>query len=196
MAVRRNALVVGGAVLLVATGLLADARTPWDLERSIGQWVYDWPGWVETPLEAVQNVGTWLAIVVVTAGLVVAGRQRAAAAAALAATGAWLVSTMLKAWVDRPRPSLRLLGRVPRDVVESGTASWPSGHVTVAAALGTVLLLTVAEDRIARAVVVTAVVLTALARLYLGVHWVLDVLGSLGLGAAAAQLAVRGTRAT
>jgi undecaprenyl-diphosphatase len=192
MASRRN-LLVGAAALLVATGLLANARTPWSLERSVGRWVYDWPDAVGDVLELVQEVGTLLAIVLVAAGLVVAGRYRAAGAAALAGAGGWLVASMLKAWVDRPRPSLRLLGRVPRDVVDN--ASWPSSHATIAAALGTVLVLTVADRRIARGVVVLAVVLTALARLWLGAHWALDVLGGIGLGVVAGLVAVRVAKA-
>ena len=188
MATRRNQL-VGAAALLVVAGLLANARTPWSPERTVGRWVYDWPDLVGDVLEVVQEVGTLLAIVLVAAGLVVAGRHRAAGAAALAGFGAWLVASMLKAWVDRPRPSLRLLGRVPRDVVDN--ASWPSSHATIAAALGTVLVLTVADRRVARAVVGLAVVLTALARMWLGAHWALDVLGGMALGAVAGLLAVR-----
>jgi undecaprenyl-diphosphatase len=183
----RNQLLGAGAVLVV-TGLLANARTPWKLERTIGQWVYDWPDWFETPLKAVMQVGTLVAIVIVTAGLVVVGRYREAGAAALGGAIAWLVANMLKAWVDRPRPSLRLLGRVPREVVDG--MSWPSGHTSVAAALGTVLLLTVADRRAARVVVALAVVLTAVARLYLGVHWTLDVLGGLALGTIAGTVGV------
>jgi len=193
MAARRNALVAAAAVLVVA-GFLAEQRTPWSLERRIGRWIYDWPDWLEGPLTVVMQVGTRVAIVLVAAGLVIVGRYRAALAAALAGAGAWLVSSMLKAWLDRPRPSLGLVGRAPRDAVDH--AAWPSGHATIAAALGVVLLLTVATDRIGRAVVIAAIVLTAVARVYLGVHWGLDVLGGLALGALAAQLAVLGTKAS
>ena len=192
MATRRNQL-VGAAAVVVLTGLLANARTPWSLERSFGQWVYDWPGWIGDVLEVVQEAGTLLAIVLVAVGLVIAGRYRAAGAAAAAGLGGWLVASMLKAWVDRPRPSLRLLGRVPREVVDN--ASWPSSHATIAAALGTVLVLTVADRRVARAIVVLAVGLTAFARLWLGAHWALDVLGGIGLGVLAGLVAVQVAKA-
>jgi membrane-associated phospholipid phosphatase len=192
VASRRNQLLGAGAVL-VLVGLLADARTPWATERTLGRWVYDWPDAVGDALKVVMNVGTLVAVVLVAAGLVVAGRYRAAGAAALAGFGGWLVASMLKAWVDRPRPSARLLGRVPREVVDN--ASWPSSHTTVAAALGTVLLLTVADRRIARLVVGLAVLLTALGRLWVGAHWALDVLGGMVLGTIAGALAVRASRA-
>jgi undecaprenyl-diphosphatase len=192
MATRRNPL-IGAGVQLVVVGLLANARTPWSLERTFGRWVFDWPEWVGDGLEVAQHVGTLVAIVIVAAGLVVAGRYRAAGAAALAGFGGWLVASMLKAWVDRPRPSLRLLGRVPRDVVDN--ASWPSSHATIAAALATVLVLTVADRRAARAVVGLAVVLCVLARIWLGAHWTLDVLGGLALGVLAGLVAVEVAKA-
>ncbi len=185
---------LGTAGVLVAAGLLADERTPWSAERSIGQWVHDWPDALTTPLEVVMQAGTKVAIVLVAAGLVIIGRHRAAAAAAIAGFGAWLVSSGLKAWIDRPRPTAASLGRVPREVADH--SAWPSGHATIVAALATVLLLTVARDRTGRAVVVAVALLTAAARVHLGVHWTLDVLGGLALGALAAQVAVRGLRAT
>lgn len=191
--VERRQQLVGGGALLVLTGLLANARTPWAWERSLGRWVYDWPDPVGDVLKVAMEVGTMLAIVVVAAGLVVAGRYRAAGAAALAGAGAWLVASMLKAWVDRPRPSLRLLGRVPREVTDN--ASWPSSHASIAAALGCVLVLTVADRKVARLVVGLAVLLTLLGRLWVGAHWTLDVLGGLALGALAGVLAVRVAKA-
>jgi undecaprenyl-diphosphatase len=192
VASRRNQLLGAGAVL-VLVGLLADARTPWATERTLGRWVYDWPDAVGDALKVVMNVGTLVAVVLVAAGLVVAGRYRAAGAAALAGFGGWLVASMLKAWVDRPRPSLRLLGRVPREAVDN--ASWPSSHAAIAGALATVLLMTVADRKAARAVVGVAALLTALARLWLGVHWGLDVLGGLALGTVAGTLAVQVAKA-
>jgi membrane-associated phospholipid phosphatase len=193
MARQRTAL-IGSAGLLVAAGLLANARTPWAAERTIGRWVFDLPDWTTNPLEVVMQAGTTLAILLVAAGLVVVGRHRAALAAALGGLAAWVVASMLKGWVDRPRPTHATLGRVPREVVDN--AAWPSSHSAIAFALATVLLLTVVQDRWGRALVLTVAVLTAVARVHLGVHWTLDVVGGAALGALAAQLAVKGTHAT
>ena len=179
---------LGAGIVLVVTGLLANGRTPYGLERDVGQWVYDLPGWTSSPLEAVMQVGSQLAIVVVAAALVVAGRYRAAGAAALAGLGGWLVASLLKDGLDRHRPTAARLGRVPREAVDN--ASWPSSHATIAAALATVLLLTVARGRVGRGLVVAAAVLTAVARVHLGVHWGLDVLGGAALGVLAGYLAV------
>jgi membrane-associated phospholipid phosphatase len=190
---QRTALVATGGLLVVA-GLLAAARTPWAAERSIGRWVYDLPDALTTPLEIVMQAGTKLAIVLVAAGLVVVGRHRAALAAGLAGLAAWLLASMLKAWVDRPRPTFASLGRVPRETVDNG--AWPSSHAAIAFALATVLLLTVANDRLGRALVLTVAVLTAVARIHLGVHWTLDVIGGAALGALCGLVAVQATKAT
>jgi len=179
---------LGAGVVLVVTGGLADQRTPWSLERSVGQWLYDLPDWLETPFELTQQTGTLLAIVLVAAGLVVTGRYRAAGAAFVAGAAAWLASSGLKEIVERPRPRLASLGRVPREVADS--FSWPSSHAAIAAALATVLLLTVARGRAGRGLVAAVAVLVAVARVYLGAHWGLDVLGGAALGVLAGYVAV------
>jgi len=186
--IRRHALPLGAAAVLVVAGLLADAETPWTLEHSLGRWVYDLPDWLETPFELIQQTGTLLAIVLVAAGLVVAGRYRAAGAAALAGFGAWLAASGLKEIVERARPTVASLGRVPREVVDG--FSWPSSHAAISAALATVLLLTIARGRLGRGVVIAAAGLTCVARVYLGAHWGLDVIGGAALGVLAGYVAV------
>jgi len=179
---------LGAGVVLVVTGVLADQRTPWSLERTVGRWIHDRPDGLETPLEVIQQTGTLLAIVLVAVGLVVTGRYRAAGAAAAAGGAAWLASSGLKEIVERPRPRLASLGRVPREVADG--FSWPSSHAAIAAALATVLLLTIAGGRVGRGLVIAAAVLVALARVYLGAHWGLDVLGGAALGVLAGSVAV------
>ncbi len=185
---RQRSALLGAATALVLTGLLAGRRTPWAFERNVGQWIFDRPDWLETPLELIEQAGTLLAIVLVAAGLVVTGRYRAAGAAALAGFGGWLAAAALKEVIERPRPTLASLGRVPREVADG--FSWPSSHATIAAALATVLLLTIARGRVGRGVVMAAATLTAVARVYLGAHWGLDVLGGAALGVLAGYVSV------
>ena len=119
---------IGAAVVLVVTGLLADARTPYALEGDIGRWVFDLPDLLTPPLRAVMQVGGQLAIVLVAAALVVAGRYRAAGAAALAGLAGWLASSLLK---DAPvRPSTTRRGRrhtppSPSPWPPSSCSPWP-----------------------------------------------------------------------
>ncbi|HEY8060448.1 MAG TPA: phosphatase PAP2 family protein [Acidimicrobiales bacterium] len=185
---RQRLVPIGAAVVLLVTGLLADARTPYALERDIGRWIFDLPDGLTTPLEAVMQAGTQLAILLVALALVVTGRYRAAGAAALAGVGGWLAASLLKDVLDRPRPTPATLGRVPREIIDN--ASWPSSHATIAFALATVLLLTVAQGRVGRGLVIAVAVLVAVGRVHLGVHWGLDVLGGAALGVLAGSVAV------
>jgi membrane-associated phospholipid phosphatase len=188
---RRSGLLAATAVL-VGTGLLAADQTPYAAERWIGQRVYDLPDGIVDVLEVIQQCGSRVAIVVVAAGLVIAGRYRAAGAAALAGVAAWLVASGLKAWVERPRPTLATLGRVPREVPDA--FAWPSSHAAIAFALAVVVLATFASGRLGRGVVVGAAALTGLARIAVGAHWALDVLGGAVLGVLAALVALQVVR--
>jgi membrane-associated phospholipid phosphatase len=186
--IRRRSGLLAALAVVVGTGLLAAERTPYGWERWIGQQLYDLPDAVRTVLEAVELAGTRVAIVVVAAVLVIVGRYRAAAAAALAGVAAWLVAAGLKEWVERPRPSLATLDRVPRETPDS--FAWPSSHAAIAFALATVVLATVARGRVGRGLVVAAAGLTAVARVNLGAHWALDVLGGAALGILLALVAL------
>ena len=175
-------------MVLVVTGVLADARTPYALEADIGRWVFDLPDLLTTPLRAVMQVGGQLAILLVAAALVVAGRYRAAGAAALAGLGGWLACQPPQGRAGPAPPDPGHARPRPREIVDN--ASWPSSHATIAFALATVLLLTVARGRVGRGLVIAAAVLTAVGRVHLGVHWGLDVLGGAALGVLAGSLAV------
>ncbi|WP_369690723.1 phosphatase PAP2 family protein [Nocardia crassostreae] len=97
--------------------------------------------------------------------------------------GAAGVSTVTKALVGRERPPVGT-----RLVVESNM-SYPSGHATATAALVGVVVLVYLTSRPGRvratlavgAAVVTVVVMSV-TRLYLGVHWLSDVVGGALLG--------------
>jgi undecaprenyl-diphosphatase len=92
---------------------------------------------------------------------------------------AGLASTLLKRAVARQRPPVAL------HLVTETNYSFPSGHATGTAALVAALAVVRLIPWLAAAGV-TAVV--ALTRLYLGVHWLSDVIGGVLLGLAVALL--------
>lgn len=93
------------------------------------------------------------------------------------------ISTVIKQIVARPRPD-RSLG-----LLTENSFSFPSGHTltaTVVGGLTAYLLCRAIKSSIARLLIVlaalTAVLLVGISRIYLGVHYPSDILGSLGLG--------------
>jgi undecaprenyl-diphosphatase len=105
-------------------------------------------------------------------------------AADLAADG---LSLVLRQWIGRLRPPL--VYPEPRPLVPTPhTGSFPSGHSATAFACATVIAW--ASPRLAVPAFVLAA-LVAWSRVYVGVHWPLDVLGGAALGVLVATALLR-----
>jgi membrane protein DedA with SNARE-associated domain/membrane-associated phospholipid phosphatase len=128
-----------------------------------------------------------LGVVAVGAGLAWLMRGRTVRPLVLL-VGAWIGSSILtdivKALVERPRPP------AATRLVEVARSSFPSGHVsesTAVYAMLAVLVCGVVASWRSRVAVWTATVvvlmLIGVSRLYLGVHWLTDVIGGYALGA-------------
>ena len=118
-------------------------------------------------------------------------RPRAAAAGLLAIGTAALLVTILKQTFDRARPPLVDPALDPIGVVPT-SASFPSGHAATAFAAAVAIGLV--HPRLRRPLLGLAAVV-ALSRVYLGVHYVLDVLAGTVLGIAVGVAAARAVRA-
>ncbi len=142
-------------------------------------------GWLDTVVTGISQLGGTTFVVVGFAVLLalVWHRCKSLALVLLVATVARpLLEWTLKRIVDRPRPDLEPL-------VHGEGPSFPSGHPMAAIALWGLLPPIVALFTHKRllwwwsvAVSVTVIALVAMSRVYLGVHWLSDVVASLLLG--------------
>jgi len=187
---------IGTASLLVSWWYAVDDQ-PERFEVSVGKAVRGLPDGLEPILEAVMQTGTrwWcLLLIAFTAGM---ARFRLSLALLIAGLSSWLLSTALKHIVTAPRPNARLLEKAPR-VAEAGYG-FPSTHAAMSAAVMLTLAAALRSARVGRSPIggplmllcMTAAALTAVARMYLGVHWMLDVVGGAGIGLLCGGAAVR-----
>ena len=120
--------------------------------------------------------------VVLLAVVYVVARNRSVlpvAAGAVAAGLAWALAHVAKAVADRPRPYEVMADAVLRQQPAHGT-SFPSSHTAVTLAVAIALVPFLARPLAAAGI--GYAVLTGWSRVYLGVHYPLDILGGAGIG--------------
>jgi hypothetical protein len=131
------------------------------------------------------QLGVIGAVLPVAALALLTKRVRLAAYAALAAGSIYLVAKLVKAFVQRGRPQTLLEDVYIFDIPDRGLG-YVSGHSAVAVALATVASPFL--GRRARRVAWTLAGLVCVARIYVGSHLPLDVVGGAALGWAAGAL--------
>lgn len=177
---RLPAVTAAAVAVLAAAWVAADQRV-FGWEVTVGQWAYDLPDWLTPVLEVVMQAGTTVAALVAAALLAGAvGWRWRAVGVATAGLLARVASGVVKDVVDRPRPSLATLGREPREVID--TPAFTSSHTAIAAAVVVSIVLLGRPRRATAAALFAVAALTGLARMHLGVHWALDVVGGAALG--------------
>jgi undecaprenyl-diphosphatase len=102
-----------------------------------------------------------------------------------AAVAAWLLAHAAKAIADRPRPYQVMADAVLRQAPAHGT-SFPSSHTAVTLAVAIALVPFLARPLAAAGI--GYAVLVGWSRIYLGVHYPLDILGGAGIGMATGGL--------
>jgi undecaprenyl-diphosphatase len=138
---------------------------------------------VLTPLSHLFRPAGITIVVVLIAGYVIA-RHRSilpVTAGAVAAGLAWALANVAKAIAVRPRPYAVIADAVLRQQPAHGT-SFPSSHTAVT--LAVVIALLPFLPRTLAALAIAYAVLVGWSRVYLGVHYPLDVLGGAGIGMA------------
>lgn len=187
------AVLVGTALLYVAflaSGLAEQVLDNESIVRADG-WLVHWLAVHRTPFgigffDAVSFVGNWeTATLVVVAAIIFLWnrRRRTALTLALTCAGSELVVYFGKAGFGRPRPPAIL------SVVTELDGSFPSGHANISVALyalGFYLLFRVTRSsrlrRLWLALAFLFPLLIGFSRLYLGAHYLSDVLAGWGVG--------------
>ena len=168
-----------GVCATTASAMIAATPGIGSLEQSLFRLVNQLPASFRVALSAVMQLGS-LAAVPATAGVALSKRRPALAAdLALAGGLSWVAAKAMKVMVARDRPALLLIGVLIHGR-EQGGSGFPSGHAAVAASLATVAghQLPVPAGRVTRGLVAAV----ALARVYIGAHLPIDVLGGGALG--------------
>lgn len=166
------------------------------LDRTVARTLHEHAvPWFTTLMVVLTTLGsTWLLVplsVAVTAALAWRGRWGEGLVLVTATSGAAFLNAMLKLLIQRPRPEF------VEPLVTVGGYSFPSGHSSAAAAFFMTLGLLAAgwvrrwETRVYVLLgAIGAILLVGFSRLYLGVHYLSDVLAGFALGALWAVVAV------
>ncbi len=179
-------LVIGAFVFLALGAAVSDGSLllTWDqpVQRAVEG---ERTGWLNTVVKNISQLGGTRFVILGLAVLLllVFRRCKSLALVLLAATLARpLLEWTLKALIDRPRPNFEQL-------VHGEGPSFPSGHPMAAIALWGLVPPIVALFTHRRrvwwwsvGVSLTVIVLVSASRIYLGVHWLSDVIGALLLG--------------
>lgn len=185
-----RALLIASSVsfaLLAATAAFAEPLLL-RLDRPIQRWVIGVrQSWLNETMHWVSRLGTRYVIggllLALAAWVLARGRCRVVLLVMIIAFALNpAVEWALKALVDRPRPELLLLGR-------ARGPSFPSGHVVASIGFYAMLPLLVWDAttssrlrRAAASVAAAIVIAVGFSRIYIGVHWLTDVVGGLLVG--------------
>ena len=168
---------VGGAILVV-TGLAA-RRGVSGSESRLFRAVNGLPDEAFRPIWVPMQYGTFATVPILVAAALAKRQVRAGIALGAAGTGAWYLAKSVKPLVGRGRPASLVPGAKLRGS-EEGDLGFPSGHAAVSAALTVAMwhALPTAE----RWALAGLCGIVSFARLYVGAHLPLDVVGGSALG--------------
>ena len=137
-------------------------------------------GWLDPVFVFLSFVGTYGLVWIAIAALVAVVWRRPGVLMLVLASAlvSEAVSSGLRAAVGRPRPPLRAPEPEPLVAVPH-SGSFPSGHATTSFACATALVFAAPRRSLPFFVLAAAI---AFSRIYVGVHYPLDVLGGAALG--------------
>ncbi|MGV9616122.1 lysylphosphatidylglycerol synthase domain-containing protein [Nocardia xishanensis] len=170
-------LVLGVTVVVISALVARRAQVP-RLEVDLFRVVNDLPTWVTPVPWVVMQVGTIGAVGVAAGAALLRGRIGLARDLAAAGVIAYVLALAVKHLVGRARPDMLLDDVVLRS--QQGGLGFVSGHAAVAAAMAAAAGPWL--PRSWRRVAWAGAAIVALARVFMGAHLVLDVIGGAALG--------------
>lgn len=179
-ATRNVAGLLAGVATVIGTSALARRRRS-QSEIRLFRLVNGLPEWAYPATWIPMQYGTF-GTVPATAALALARRRpRLALAIGVGGTAAWVLAKAVKPVVDRGRPA-SVIGGVVQRGAEEGDQGFPSGHAAVSTALTVLSWPYFSDEWRVRVVALSAFV--PFARMYVGAHLPLDVVGGSALGLA------------
>ena len=178
--IRRDLILLAAslAVFAVCAVIVANGRVG-PAERAVFHAVNGLPGWLYQPMLYAQYLGVLAMPLVIAAGALVWRRWRLAAALVLVVPCKLGLERVAKLLVQRQRPGTTVPDAILRGVPHGGL-SFTSGHAIITFAIAGLLVLVLPRRWGVLAIVLA--VCNAVARVYLGAHNPLDVVGGAAIG--------------
>jgi membrane-associated phospholipid phosphatase len=173
------AALVGVGVFALCAVVVRD-ETVGAVETRVFRAINDLPDALSPVMRSAQLLGVLVVGPLVAVGALVLRRWRLALAALLVTAGKLVTERMVWEIVQRSRPGTTIPGAVVRGDTPAAGVSFVSGHVMLTTALAWVITPYLRGPWRAVPWAVAAVV--AFARVYLGAHAPLDVVGGIALG--------------
>jgi membrane-associated phospholipid phosphatase len=184
--IRRDLILLAAslAVFTACAVIVANGRVG-PAERAVFHAINGLPGWLHQAMLYAQYLGVLGVPLVFAAGALVWRRWRLAAALVLVVPLKLGLEQVAKLLVQRQRPGTTVPDAILRGVPHGGL-SFTSGHAIITFAIAGLLVLVLPRRWGVLAIVLAAC--NALARVYLGAHNPLDVIGGAAIGLAIAAV--------
>jgi undecaprenyl-diphosphatase len=147
--------------------------------------IYHWPQWLHPVFYVVTQAGSAGALLAVGFAFILRKMHRIALKVYINGALAYVMVTVAKEIIQRPRPAALLANITTHDYLAAGPG-FPSGHTAVSTAMA--LTIWPLLPRGIRPVILLWPLLVGLSRVNLGVHAPLDIVGGFAVGWAAVTI--------